>query len=253
MHSDRTYFHKRSEEKLKMPTVLITGTNRGLGLEFVRQYAADGWRVLATARDKENAKELNQLSAKQKNITAHALNVADDLSVRDLADQLGETPIDILIHNSGLYPRKGQKVGEIDYAGWREAMDTNLYGVMRVTEALLENVAASERRQIAAISSSMASLRAVQGGSVGSAGTSYQYRTSKTALNMAFSVLAKELEPRGISVVLLDPGWVKTDMGGQHAQLTPEQSITGMRKVLAGPPQEISGKFLGYDGLVRPW
>ena len=132
-------------------------------------------------------------------------------------------------------------------------METNLYGVMQLTEVLLKNVAASERKQIAAISSSMSSMHAVQSGSVTSAGTSYQYRTSKTALNMAFSVLAKELEPQGISVVLLDPGWVKTDMGGPHAQLTPDESITGMRKVLARPPQEISGKFLGYDGAVRSW
>lgn len=124
---------------------------------------------------------------------------------------------------------------------------------MRVTEALLKNVAASDRKQIAAISSSMASLRGVDAGSVGQAGTSYQYRSSKTALNMALSILAKELEPRGISVTLLDPGWVKTDMGGQNAQLTPEQSIGGMRKVLAGDPQQIAGRFVGHDGLTRPW
>ena len=122
-----------------------------------------------------------------------------------------------------------------------------------VTEALLENVAASQRKQIAAISTSMSSLSGVQDGSVAQAGTSYQYRSSKTALNMALSVLAKELEPRGISVVLLDPGWVKTDMGGPHAPLSPKESITGMRKVLAGNSMEISGKFLGHDGALRPW
>ena len=85
------------------------------------------------------------------------------------------------------------------------------------------------------------------------AGTSYQYRSSKTALNMAMAILAKELEPRGISVVLFDPGWVKTDMGGPRAQLTPEESIGGMRKVLAGDPKQIAGKFLGHDGTQRPW
>jgi NAD(P)-dependent dehydrogenase (short-subunit alcohol dehydrogenase family) len=159
----------------------------------------------------------------------------------------------VLLHNSGIYPREGQTIGQIDYDGWREALETNLLGTMRLTEALLKNVAASERRQIAAISTSMASLRGVQGGSVAQAGTSYQYRTSKTALNMALSVLAKELEPRGISVVMIDPGWVKTEMGGPRAQLTPEQSIAGIRKVLAGVPMEISGKFIGYDGVLRPW
>jgi len=191
-----------------MPTVLITGANRGLGIEFVRQYAGDKWRVFATAREPEKAKELKQLTARHKNLHVHALNVANEESIQNLAKELDGKPVDLLIHNSGLYPREGQKVGGIDYSGWREAMETNLYGVMRVTEALLKNVAASDRKQITAISSSMSSIHRVQNGSVASAGTSYQYRTSKTALNMAFSILAKELEPRGISVVLLDPGWV---------------------------------------------
>ncbi|HKM65802.1 MAG TPA: SDR family oxidoreductase [Candidatus Acidoferrum sp.] len=236
-----------------MPTVLITGANRGLGLEFAKQYSADGWDVLATAREPQNAKELTQRKEKYPAVAVHKLNIADDQSVRDLVDVLAGKPIDVLIHNSGVYPREGQKVGQIDYAGWREALETNLFGTMRLTEALLENVAASERKQIAALSSSMASLRAVQDGAVAQSGTSYQYRTSKAALNMAMSVLASELAPRGISVVLIDPGWVKTDMGGRHAQLTPEQSISGIRKVLAGSPMEISGKFIGHDGLVRPW
>lgn len=236
-----------------MSTVLVTGANRGLGLEFVRQYAADGWSVLATARDLEKAQELKRRVEQHRTVSAHVLDIADDGSIEELVDQLDGKTIDVVIHNSGIYPQKGQKFGEIDYDGWSEALETNLYGPMRLTEALVENVAASERKQIAAISSSMASLRAVQGGSVATAGVAYQYRTSKTGLNMAMSILAKELAPRGISVVMIDPGWVKTDMGGPNAQLTPEQSIAGIRKVLAGDPMEISGKFIGYDGVVRPW
>jgi len=236
-----------------MRTVLITGANRGLGLEFARQYAADGWETLATARELEKADALREMAAKHNNLSLHKLDIADDESVQDLADALDGKPIDLLLHNSGIYPREGQNIGEIDYDGWREAMEVNLFGTVRLTEAVLANVAASERKQIAAITTSMASLRGVQGGSVGMAGTSYQYRSSKTALNMALSVLAKELEPRGISVVMIDPGWVKTDMGGPRAQLTPEQSISGIRKVLAGQPMELSGKFVGYDGVARPW
>lgn len=235
-----------------MSTILITGANRGLDLEFVRQYAADGWEVLATSRQPEKSAELRQL-ASQHPIALHRLDVTDEKSVKDLADRLDGKPIDVLLHSSGIYPREGQHIGEIDYDGWRKAMETNLFGVLRVTEALLDNVAASRRKQIAAISSSMSSLRGVQDGSVAQAGTSYQYRSSKTALNMALSILAKELEPRGISVVLLDPGWVKTDMGGPHAPLSPKESIAGMRKVLAGNPMENSGKFLGHDGMPRPW
>jgi len=236
-----------------MSTILITGANRGLGLEFVRQYATDGWDVLATSRQPEKSAELRQYAAQHPAVLVHRLDVTDDESVQDLADKLDGKPIDILLHSSGIYPREGQQIGKIDYEGWREALETNLFGVMRVTEALLENIAASQRKLVAAISTSLSSLRGVQGGSVAQAGTSYQYRTSKTALNMAFSILAKELEPRGISVVLLDPGWVKTDMGGTHAPLSAQESIAGMRTVLAGNPMELSGKFLGHDGAVRPW
>ncbi len=236
-----------------MATILITGANRGLGLEFGRQYAEDGWEVFATARQPEKSAELKKLAAAHSKTSLHVLDIADDQSVQDLAAVLDGKPLDLLILNSGVYPRKGQNIGQIDYQGWREAFETNVLGTIRVTEALLENVAASERKQIAAISTSLSSLRGVQGGSVAQAGTSYQYRTTKTALNMTMSILAKEVAPREISVVIFDPGWVKTDMGGPHAVLTPQQSIRGMRKVLAGDPMEISGKFLGYDGVLRPW
>jgi len=236
-----------------MPTILITGANRGLGLEFARQYAAEGWEVLATSRQPDRSVALKQLVAQHSAVVAHRLDVTDVESVQNLADKLDGKPIDVLLHSSGIYPREGQHIGKIDYDGWRAAMETNLFGVMRVTEALLKNIVAGQRKQIAAISTSLSSLRGVQGDSVSQAGTSYQYRSSKTALNMAVSILAKELAPRGISVVLLDPGWVKTDMGGAHAPLSPRESIAGMRKVLAGNPMELSGKFLGHDGLPRPW
>jgi len=236
-----------------MAVVLVTGANRGLGLEFARQYAADGWEVLATAREPEKAKELQGVARKHSKLEAHRLDVADKKSIKDLTNELHGRPIDVLIHSAGIYPRAGQRIGEIDYDGWRAAFETNVLGAMRVTEALLENVAASKRKQIAAISTSLSSLEAVQDGSVAQAGTSYQYRSSKTALNMSMSILAKELQPRGISVVLLDPGWVKTDMGGPHAPLTPEQSVSGMRKVLAGNPRELEGKFLVHDGTQRAW
>jgi NAD(P)-dependent dehydrogenase (short-subunit alcohol dehydrogenase family) len=236
-----------------MSTILITGANRGLGLEFARQYATDGWEVLAATRQPDKSADLKQLSAQHPAVALHRLDVTDEKSAQDLAQKLDSKPIDVLLHSSGIYPRKGQNIGGIDYNGWREALETNLFGVMRVTEALLKNVAASHRKQIAAISTSLSTLSGVQGASVAQAGTSYQYRSSKTALNMALSILAKELAPRGISVVLLDPGWVKTDMGGPHAPLSPQESIAGMRKVLAGNPMDISGKFLGHDGALRSW
>jgi len=237
-----------------MATVLVTGANRGIGLELVRQYAANGWSVIATAREPEKAVELNKIAAEHKSrVEIIALDVTSEDAVEDLAEQLNGRAIDILVNNAATYPRQGVRVGELDYDAWGDTLETNLLGVMRVTEALLENVAKSERKQIVAISSGMGSLQAVADGSVATMGVAYQYRTSKAALNMAMLVLSKELAPRGISVVMISPGWVKTDMGGPNAALTPEVSVMGIRKVLASPPAEISGRFLSYDGSVWAW
>jgi NAD(P)-dependent dehydrogenase (short-subunit alcohol dehydrogenase family) len=234
-----------------MSTVLITGANRGLGLEFARQYAGDGWDVIATSRNPEKSEELQQLQKKNIKVSLQALDVASGKSVEALAHKLGGRAIDLLILNSAIYTRNGNKIGEIDYDAWREANETNLMGAVRVAEALLENVVASKRKQIAAISTGMGSMQALK--STIGFGPVYQYRTSKAALNMAMSILAKELELRGISVVIFDPGWVQTDMGGANAALTPQESIGGMRRVLAGDPMSLTGKFVGYDGGTRPW
>jgi len=234
-----------------MFTVLITGANRGLGLEFARQYAADGWDVIATSRNPDKSEELQQLQKKNKRISLQALDVTSDESVKQLRGNIGGKPVDLLVLNSAIYTRNGNKLGELNFAGWRESFETNVLGAIRVAEALIENVAASKRKQIAAISTGMGSLQAL--GSTIGFGIAYQYRTTKAALNMTMSILAKEVEPRGISVVIFSPGWVQTDMGGANAALTPEQSIGGMRKVLEGNPMELTGKFLGYDGATWPW
>jgi NAD(P)-dependent dehydrogenase (short-subunit alcohol dehydrogenase family) len=233
-----------------MPSILITGANRGLGLEFARQYAADGWEVLATARDPKSSEELQRL-AKHKNVSLHGLDVTSEASVKQLAKTLGGKPVDLLVLNSAIYTRNGDRLGALNFAGWRESFETNVLGAMRVAEALIENVAASARKQIIALSTGMGSVQAL--GTTFGLGVAYQYRTSKAALNMTMSILAKEVEPRGISVVLFSPGWVQTDMGGPNAALTPEQSIGGMRKVLERNPMELTGKFLSYDGATWPW
>lgn len=233
-----------------MSRVLITGANRGLGLEFARQYSADGWDVIATARNPKQSEELERL-ANSKSVSLHALDVASDDSVRHLAEMLYGRPVDLLILNSAIFTRDGNKLGKLNFAGWRESFETNVLGAVRVAEALIENVAASTRKQIVAISTGMSSLQTL-GTTIGF-GSAYQYRSSKAALNMAMSILAKEVEPQGVSVLILSPGWVQTDMGGPNAALTPEQSITGMRKVLEGSPMELTGKFLSYDGSTCPW
>jgi NAD(P)-dependent dehydrogenase (short-subunit alcohol dehydrogenase family) len=182
-------------------------------------------------------------------VSLQAFDVTSRKSVEGLG--LAGRPIDVLILNSAIFTRDGNKIGEINFEGWRESFETNVLGAVRVAEALIENVAASERKQIAAISTGMGSTQTL-GTTIGF-GMAYQYRTSKTALNMAISILAKEVEPRGISVVIFSPGWVQTDMGGANAALTPAESIAGMRKVLEENPMELTGKFLSYDGSVWPW
>ena len=137
-----------------MSRVLITGANRGLGLEFARQYAAEGWDVIATARDPEQSKELERV-AKNKNVSVQALDVASDESVKGLAATVDGKPIDLLILNSAIFTRDGNKFGELNFPGWRESFETNVLGAIRVAEALIENVAASERKQIVAISTGM--------------------------------------------------------------------------------------------------
>ena len=233
-----------------MSRVLITGANRGLGLEFARQYSADGWDVIATARNPKQSEELQRLT-KNKNVSLQTLDVASDDSVKHLAEVLNGRPVDLLILNSAIYTRDGNKFGELNFAGWRESFETNVLGAMRVAEALIQNVAASKRKQIVAISTGMASLQTL-GDTIGFE-SAYQYRSSKAALNMAMSILAHEVKPQGISVLIFSPGWVQTDMGGPNAELTPEQSIAAMRKVLERNPMELTGKFLSYDGTTWPW
>jgi len=233
-----------------MSRVLITGANRGLGLEFARQYSADGWDVIATARNPKQSEELQRLT-KNKNVSLQTLDVASDDSVKHLAEALNGRPVDLLILNSAIYTRDGNKFGELNFAGWRESFETNVLGAMRVAEALIQNVAASKRKQIVAISTGMASLQTL-GDTIGFE-SAYQYRSSKAALNMAMLILAHEVKPQGISVLIFSPGWVQTDMGGPNAELTPEQSIAAMRKVLERNPMELTGKFLSYDGTTWPW
>ena len=235
-----------------MPTVLVTGANRGIGLEFARQYSADGWNVIATARNPQNATELSSLAKAKNSVEVYPLDITSEKSVKDLAAAAKGKLIDLLINNSAIYPRKGTNFGELDYAAWRDVMDTNLFGALRVTEALFPNLEAGQRKQIASVTSTMGSIKNVFK-EVNGSGAYYQYRTSKAALNMAMAVLAQQLRPKGFSVVVLCPGWVQTDMGGAGAAITPQQSVTGMRKILEKAPAEISGKFLSYDGAARDW
>jgi NAD(P)-dependent dehydrogenase (short-subunit alcohol dehydrogenase family) len=228
-----------------MPSILITGANRGLGLEFSRQYAAEGWSVLATCRHPEAASALEDLR-RVGDIRVIELDVTDQASIRRAAKQI-ETPIDLLINSAGIGGPPDQRTGKVDYEAWGAVFDVNTMGPLRVTEAFVPHLERSRRKLIVTISSGM--------GSIGdnSSGGSIPYRSSKAAVNMVMRTAAIDLKPRGIIAVVINPGWVRTDMGGANAPLTAAQSVGAMRHLIAslGPAQ--TGKFFNYDGGEYPW
>jgi len=225
----------------KKPTVLITGANRGLGLEFARQYAADGWHVIATARNPDKADDLEALSVK-----IATLDVADPASVSALAKSLEGRPIDLLINNAGIFPRVSS-IEQIDFDDYSLTLAVNTLGPVRVTRALLPNLRASEMKTIVNITSRLGSIALTDNG------VFYGYRESKAALNMFTRTLANELKPEGFTCLTIHPGWVQTDMGGENATLTPAESVSGMRSVIAERGPADTGTYWSYSGEEVPW
>jgi NAD(P)-dependent dehydrogenase (short-subunit alcohol dehydrogenase family) len=224
-------------------TVLITGASRGLGLEFARQYAADGWRVIACCRSPDKAPELKKLGRK---VEVHALDVASADSIEHLAKALNGTPVDVLLNNAGLHGDR-MPFGATDVALWKKILEVNTIAPVHLTAALLENVAASAQKKVVAITSKVGSI------GDGPSGGSYAYRSSKTALNMAMANAAHELKPRGITILLIHPGWVQTDMGGPSAPVGIEQSIIGVRRIIDKATIAETGHFYDYTGKQLPW
>ena len=228
--------------------MLITGANRGLGLEWARQYAEAGWRVYASCRRPAEARELDALAGRHPRLSVHRLDVTDSEQLRTLQLDLEEARIDVLLNNAGVYLDKFMgDLGGIDYEVWLRAFAVNTLGAVRVTEALAGQVAASEKKRVVAISSHMGSIAEI------AAPGNYAYRSSKAALNAAMKGLSHALAQRGIGVLLLHPGWVKTRMGGPDAPLTPAQSVHGMRALVESFSPEMSGRFFRYDGTEIPW
>jgi NAD(P)-dependent dehydrogenase (short-subunit alcohol dehydrogenase family) len=230
-----------------MPTVLLTGANRGLGLEFSRQYAARGWRVLACCRDPAEASQLRDLAPANPAVSLHALDVRDRDRIAALAGELAGVPIDVLLSNAGVYGPGKMFLGRIDYAAWAEVFAVNVMGSTRLVECFADHVARSERKTIACISSLMGSIGA------NTTGRHYLYRSTKAALNAVVKSLAIDLRERGVVVVTMHPGWVKTDMGGPDADLEIADSVRDLIAVLDRLGPQDSGKFLNHDGRELPW
>ena len=231
-----------------MHNVLITGSNRGIGLEWVRMYAQQDWHVFATCRNPNKAYELQNIAKENHNISIHQLDVTNQNEINSLANELINTSVDILINNAGIYlDKNNSSIGSLNYEAWEETFRVNTLGPIRVTEAFLQHIASSKKRLIITISSHMGSITDIQETS------SYYYRSSKAALNAAMKCLSIELKPNNIGILLLHPGWVQTQLGGSNAALTPKQSVQGMYEMIQRFSIEKSGEFIRYDGRQLPW
>ncbi len=241
-----------------MTTALVTGANRGIGLEFTRQYAAGGGRVIACCRSPDKAVALKELKG---DIQIEKLDIANDESIAALKSRLGQTPLDILINNAGIFSGTGidghvflegekdetQIFGSIDPAAWAKVFLVNTIGPIMVTQALYKNLALGTEPKVAMISSKMGSIDHIyREGDIA-------YRTSKAALNAAVKSISFTLRSEKIIVAAFHPGWVKTDIGSQFADLTPTESVTSLRKAIALLTPEKSGRFFNYDGQQLPW
>ena len=229
-------------------TVLVTGANRGLGLEFVRQYAGDGWKVWAACRSPKSAKELKALQAQHADgISILALDVTDSDSIRSAAAQLRGEPIDLLLNNAGVGSPPAQKIGSLDYAAWARVIDANVLGPARVVEAFVGNVAKGGGKRIVTLTSRMGSIED------NTSGGSYAYRSSKAGVNAVMKSFSIDLAPRGITCVVVHPGWVRTDMGGAGGKLAPAESVKALRALIDSLKAKDTGKFFDYDGSELPW
>jgi len=230
---------KRYEQ---MPTILITGANRGIGYALAESYVKDGWRVLAACRSAD--------ALVPEGAEACVLDVADPASLTRLKEALADTPIDILWNNAGVYLDKGQSLQDISDEDWLRSFQINTVAPIRIADALAANVAASERKVMVFTTSIMASLT---GNGVGA----YAYRSSKTALNMAVRCLSKDLSEQKISCLMQHPGHVRTDMGGKEGAIDTATSVAGMRGVVdqvnPSNQSEFNGQYFNYDGSPISW
>lgn len=226
----------------KPETVLITGANRGLGLEFAREFSAKGYKVIGTARKPHEAYDLQAL-----HVRVEKLDVTDPDSVQALAGRLDGVSIDILINNAGIMGANAPTFVSLDVDDLDKTYQVNSLGPMRVTQALYDNLKMAKTRKIIQITSDLGSI------SLNSRGGLYGYRMSKAALNMFNKTLADELGGEGFICVVLHPGWVQTDMGGSNAPLTPQQSVSALIKVIEKLKPTDNGRFLNYKGKELPW
>lgn len=230
-----------------MAKYLITGTNRGIGLEFVKQVLAQGHDVVATCRNPENVPELRELQQANSALRVLPLDLASAESRQVLVDALNGDAIDVLINNAGIYGPRDANLGSLRESDWADVMLVDVIAPVLLTQALLPNLRKGSERRLAFLSSKMGSV------SDNGSGGSYLYRTAKCALNQAVKSLAIDLQPEQFIVLSLHPGWVLTDMGGPNALIDTTTSVSGLLKVIDDARPVDSGHFFAYDGSPISW
>ena len=230
-----------------MATVLITGTNRGIGLEFAKQFIARGDTLLATCRDIASATELDRLKVNNEKLQIFELDVSSQESMESLPEKLEGQAIDIFINNAGIYGPRDSVFGNVSADEWAKVFQINAKAPMILTQLLIENLHDGFEKKLIYISSKMGSIDDNKGGG------SYVYRSSKAALNAVAKCIAVDLGNSGYSVAVLHPGWVQTDMGGPNALIDAGTSVSNMINVIDNLNTQNSGSFFNYDGVIIPW
>lgn len=218
-----TYFVKGVRH---LKTILITGANRGLGLEFVNQLSSQGSQIIASCRDPEHADVLQQWAKSRKNLSIHKLDVSDDRNIIALANELRDTPLDWIINNAGISGEAGVTVGNIKRDNFLNVFNVNCLSALKVSEAFLPHLYKGQDKLVVNISSQLSSISENQ------RGRSYAYRSSKAALNCVMRAFALDVEQDGIKVMLLHPGWVRTQLGGPDASIDVQTSVSGMLNII---------------------
>jgi NAD(P)-dependent dehydrogenase (short-subunit alcohol dehydrogenase family) len=231
-----------------MPSILITGTNRGIGLELAKHYANKNWQVHACCRSPASATELQDAANQHTNLHLHELDTNNNEQRQSLADKLAQVPIDILFNNAGVYGNWNyQRFGKTQADEWLNAFQTNVIATMKMMEQFATHVARSEKRIIVNMSSKMGSMD--DNGS----GGSYIYRSCKAAVNAITMSAARDLSTHDITVIAQHPGWVRTDMGGPHGEITATTCAKNINDILEQLSIADSGRFIDIDGSTIPW
>lgn len=231
-----------------MPTVLITGANRGLGLGFCKMYSEKGWEVIACCRKPSQSSDLLGLAQHYDAMRIEGLDVSNFDHIDNLSKKLSGLSIDVLINNAGVYEdRRGYGFGQLDYPTWLHSLRVNTLAPVKMAESFLPQIKNGSKKLIVSISSLMGSI------SDNGSGGSLFYRSSKAALNAVMKSLSIDLKDHGIGILILHPGWVQTDMGGTNALIDTKTSVEGMCSVIDDFKLSQTGSFISFDGKTLPW